>query len=105
MTFRFNEEDVMSRYTEIQNQYEDFVAAKEAADAIKPGTVEVVYKKGEGDFDRFDGLFIYDPEKNNVLITPERGLYIGGRCACINAKDIPALIKALRDFFEEEELK
>jgi hypothetical protein len=98
MTSRFNEEEVMSKHTEIQNQYQGFVAAQEAVAKTNPGKIEVVFKKGEGD--RFDGLFIYDPEKNNVLIAPERGPYAENRCVCINAKDIPALIKALRDFFE-----
>jgi hypothetical protein len=90
----------MSKHTEIQNQYQGFVAAQEAVAKTNPGKIEVVYKKGEGDFDRFDGLFIYDPEKNNVLIAPERGPYAEIPCVCINAKDIPAFIKALRDFFE-----
>jgi hypothetical protein len=88
----------MSKHTEIQNQYKGFVAAQEAVAKTNPGKVEVVYKKGEGDFARFDGLFIYDPTENKIVIRPERTF--SNECVCVDAEDIPALITALRDFFE-----
>jgi hypothetical protein len=86
----------MSRLTELKNQYEGYVAASEAVKKTDPGIVEVVYcncanRDGEG-------FFRYYPEKNNIEIIPHRSY--GRDSVRINANDVPALIKALREFFE-----
>jgi hypothetical protein len=87
----------MSRLTEIQNQYQSYIAACEVAKKSHPGDVEVVYKNGfNGGSD--DGIFIYRPHENHIVIYPRRCV-ISEKCA-IYASDVPALIKALRDFFE-----
>jgi hypothetical protein len=87
----------MSKHTEIQNQYKGFVAAEQAAKEMNPGEVEVVYKSDETNNHGYDGLFIYNPEKDLITIKPLRQ---GCDHICIHADDIPALIKALREFFE-----
>jgi hypothetical protein len=88
----------MSRLTEIQKQYQDYVAAKEVIEKTNPGEkVEVVYKDGfNGGSD--DGFFIYLPGKNQIVIQPMRCMY--DKFIRINADEVPALIKALREFFE-----
>jgi hypothetical protein len=85
---------MMSRHTEIQNQYKDFVAAQEAAANINPGTVEVVYQEGKSE--SLDSYFVYKPEYDVIELIPVRY----GQSIRISAKDIPGLIKALRAFFE-----
>jgi ABC-type tungstate transport system permease subunit len=89
----------MSKLTEIQNQYQGYVAACEAVAKTNPGDVEVVYKGHDDPFDtRDDGIFIYHPDKNQIVIHPRRCMY--NEFVHINADDVPALIKALREFFE-----
>jgi hypothetical protein len=88
----------MSRLTEIQDQYQSYIATMKEAEKINPGEkVEVVYKDGlNGGSD--EGLFIYHPGRNQIVIQPRRCMY--GESVCINVDDAPALIKALREFFE-----
>jgi hypothetical protein len=86
----------MSKLAEIQNQYQGYVAAIEAVAKTNPGEVEVVYKKGNEPHD--DGIFIYYPEKEKIKITPRR--CNSTDYVFINIDDVPALIKALREFFE-----
>jgi hypothetical protein len=89
----------MSRLTELKNQYQGYVAASEAVKKTNPGNVEVVYKGHDDPIDiRDDGIFIYRPGENQIVIYPRRCM--GNNCACINADDVPALIKALREFIE-----
>jgi hypothetical protein len=85
----------MSRLTEIQNQYKGYVAAKEAVKKTNPGTIKVVYKTPGGRTG--EGFFIYDPEDDNIEITPDG---MSGRHLDIDANDVLLLIKALREFFE-----
>ncbi|MDR1318279.1 MAG: hypothetical protein LBJ90_01525 [Treponema sp.] len=89
----------MSKLTEIQNQYQGYVAASKAVLKTNPGDVEVVYKGHDDLIDiRDDGIFIYCPGENQIVIRPRRCM--SDNCVRINADDIPALIKALREFFE-----
>jgi L-amino acid N-acyltransferase YncA len=86
----------MSKLTEIQKQYRGYIAAKEAGENTKPKTVEVVYKEAENH--QHDGVFIYDASENQIEIFPHR-------CSCrnsvqIDSNDLPALVKALREFIE-----
>jgi hypothetical protein len=88
----------MSRLTEIQNQYQGYAAASKAVEKTNPGEkVEVVYKGDHNDRSN-DGFFIYYPGRNQITIQPNRHRY--DEIARINADDVPALIKALREFFE-----
>jgi hypothetical protein len=88
----------MSKLTEIQKQYQGYVAASEAVAKTNPGDVEVVYKQYDDPFDSRNGIFIYHSSMNQITIKPRRGTY--NESVRINANDIPALIKALREFFE-----
>jgi hypothetical protein len=88
----------MSEHHEIQKSRDAYLAAREAAERIRPSPVEVVYKKGACPV--LDGLFIYDPETGSVLIARARGNRAKPDGINIDAEDIPALIRALRDFFE-----
>jgi hypothetical protein len=81
----------------IQNQYQDYVAAKDVAEKIDPGNKEVVYKS-DGNNSAEDGLFIYSSKEDHIKIMPRR--CIVSDYVCVSAKDIPALIKALREFVE-----
>jgi hypothetical protein len=86
----------MSKLTEIQKQYRGYVAAKEAVQKTDPGDVEMVYKNDS--VRSHDGLFIYSSKEDRIKLVPRRcdtGDYV-----YINAGDIPALIKALREFSE-----
>jgi hypothetical protein len=85
----------MSRLTEVQKQYQGYVAAREAVKKTDPGTVEVVYKSGGR---TEDGVFIYDPRENKITVRPKRYMY--ENYINIDVTDVPALIKALREFFE-----
>ncbi|GMO39920.1 MAG: hypothetical protein Pg6C_00600 [Treponemataceae bacterium] len=85
----------MSKHTEIQNQYKGYVAALEAVKKTNPHNVGVVYR--ERTVDRNEGIFVYDPEKDIVRIMP---CGKNGEDVSIESADIPALIKALREFFE-----
>jgi hypothetical protein len=88
----------MSRLTEIQNQYQGYIAAVEAARKTNPGdVVEVVYKESRYLSNCDDGFFTYIPRTNEIIIRPGRGT---NAAVSINADDVPALIKALREFFE-----
>jgi hypothetical protein len=88
----------MSKLTEIQNQYQGYRADIAAAIATDPGDVEVVYKRGgdpsNGDA---DGIFVYVSREDKIVIRPSRA---SASAASIDANDVPALIKALREFFE-----
>jgi hypothetical protein len=84
----------MSRFTEIQNQYQGYVAAKEAVKKTDPGIAGVVDKKDGGSR---DGAFYYDPGKDIITIFPN-GHYASS--INISSGDMPAFIKALREFFE-----
>jgi hypothetical protein len=89
----------MSKLTEIRNQYQGYVAAIEAVKKTNPGDVEVVYKGHDDPIDiRDDGIFIYRPGENQIVIRPRRCM--DDNYVHINANDVPALIKALREFFE-----
>jgi hypothetical protein len=85
----------MSKLTEIQDRYRGYLAASEAVKKTNPGKVEVVYKK-EAYCE--EGVFVYWPGDNDILIYPRRG--DNNNRIRINADDVPALIKALREFFE-----
>jgi hypothetical protein len=88
----------MSRLTEIQNQYQGYVAASEAALKINPGNVEVVYKGQDDSYDnRDDGIFIYYPRENQIVIRSRRCM---ATSISIAVNDMPVLIKALREFTE-----
>jgi hypothetical protein len=86
----------MSKLTAIQNQYQGYVAASEAIAKINPGEVEVIYKKGNDRSD--DGFFTYHPQKDRISLCPFRGSI--REYVSINVNDIPALIRALREFTE-----
>ena len=90
----------MSKYSEIQNQYKGFVAAQEAVAKTNPGNVGVVYKKSDSFSE--EGVFIYNPEKDRITIRPCRN--DSSDYVDVNAEDIPDLIKALREFFEEKKV-
>jgi hypothetical protein len=85
----------MSRHSEIKDQYAGYAAALEAVKKTNPGKVSVVYK--EKTDNRYEGLFIYDSENETIRIMP-RGR--NNDYVDIEAAGIPALIKALREFFE-----
>jgi hypothetical protein len=91
----------MSRLTEIQNQYQGFVAAYKAAEETRPNPIEVIYKEAaclNGSLVKdTEGYFLYNPKENQIEIVPIRE---EGRRIYLNADDVPALIKALREFFE-----
>jgi hypothetical protein len=89
-----------SRLTEIRNQYQGYIAAREAVEKTNPGTVKVVYKEDDPEAqypEGIDGFFIYDPRENKITIHPKS---CSIDCVKIDADDVPALIKALREFFE-----
>jgi hypothetical protein len=86
----------MSKCAEIQDQYRSFAAAREAVAKTNPGKVSVIYKERTDNC--HEGLFIYDPEENTLRIIPNGR---NNADVYIKAADIPAFIKALRDFFEE----
>jgi hypothetical protein len=88
----------MSRFTEIQKQYQGYVAAKEAVERTHPEKWEAVYKNGQDGHSGFDGIIIYDPNKNIIIIRPQRFNTTSG--IEINPEDIPALIEALRELVE-----
>jgi ATP-dependent RNA circularization protein (DNA/RNA ligase family) len=79
----------MSKLTEIQNQYQGYVAAAEAVRKTNPGTVRVNYTE-----DGSDGYFIYDPKENKIVV------YYLYSSMTLDPKNIPDLIKALREFIE-----
>jgi hypothetical protein len=85
----------MSRFTELKNQRQAYVTISEMAKKFDPEEVEVVYKH-DGNRDN-DGRFIYSPRGNDIAIIPQR--WNGSRVS-IDADEVPALIKALREFFE-----
>jgi hypothetical protein len=90
----------MSRLTKIRDQYQGYVAAREAVEKTAPGAVEVVYKEGDPEMQDkavLEGFFIYSPSRNKITIHPTRraAAYIE-----IDVDDIPALVKALREFIE-----
>jgi hypothetical protein len=89
----------MSRLTEIQNQYQEYVLASELARQTNPGEVEVVYKESGNLSGKngTDGIFTYIPRENRIVIRPRRD---SASAVPIDADDVPALIKALREFFE-----
>jgi hypothetical protein len=86
----------MSKLKEMQEQYQGYVAARDAVDKIKP-KVEVVYKKHHENCD-YDGVFVYEPENDRIVIRPARGDY--RNWVHISSEDVPALIKALQEFIE-----
>jgi hypothetical protein len=88
----------MSRFTEIQNQYQGYVAASKAVEKTRPGRVEAVYKESNDNNSGNDGIFVYYPETDIIEIAPRRCM--GSDFVHIKADDVPALIKALREFFE-----
>jgi hypothetical protein len=88
----------MSKLTEIQTQYQGYVAAKEAVEMTRPEEVEVVYKNDENGDPRYNGIVVYDPRNNTVIIRSQCFNITSG--INIKPEDIPALIKALREFIE-----
>jgi hypothetical protein len=86
----------MSKLTEIQNQYQGYVAASEAVKKTDPGNVEVVYK--ERGNPSYNGIFIYYPQEDKIEILPER--WRTGSGISLGVNEAFALIKALREFFE-----
>jgi archaellum component FlaF (FlaF/FlaG flagellin family) len=89
----------MSKFTDIQDQYKCYVVAKSAVEKTKPNIEKVVYANHETvNLNSTDnGFFIYYPEKGCIELA-STGKYSSGIAIAI--EDIPALIKALRDFFE-----
>jgi hypothetical protein len=75
----------MSKFTEVQNQYQGYLAAIEAAEKAKPVSMAETYESGS---------FVYDPDVDRITI------YYQKNQLTFNAEDMPALIKALRDFFD-----
>jgi hypothetical protein len=86
----------LSKASDIQQKYKGYVAAYEAIQGTLPKDVEVVYKSG-GQYTRYDGLIVYEPQKDRVKINPERG---NNNYIFVPAEDIPALMNALREMFE-----
>jgi hypothetical protein len=87
----------MSRLQEIQNQYQGYVAARNVVEKTDPKDVEVVYKS-HGNYSADESLFIYSSKEDHIKIKPRRGNV--SNYICIETKDIPPLIKALREFVE-----
>jgi hypothetical protein len=86
----------MSRLDEIQKRYQGYVAAREAVKKTDPGEVKVVYKENEDGNRANDGIFVYHPESKLIAIYSRRN----GNFISIKADDLPALVKALREFIE-----
>jgi hypothetical protein len=80
----------------MQEQYRNYITAKREIEKAHPGMAEMVYKT-EGGSNVNDGFFVYSPESNQIAIHPKRCL---ASSANIAVEDVPALIKALREFFE-----
>jgi hypothetical protein len=87
----------MSKLDDLQKQYQGYVAASEAVKKTDPGEVEVVYKNDS--VRTYDGFFVYSSEKDNIKIVPQRYCE-NSDYVYIDADDLPALVKALREFIE-----
>jgi hypothetical protein len=86
----------MKKLTEMQKQYQGYAAAIESVKKTDPGDVEVVYK--EAGYAGDEGIFIYNSREDRVEIKPRRGST--SDYVWIEAGDLPALVKALREFIE-----
>jgi hypothetical protein len=86
----------LSKVSDIQKKYRGYVAATTAIRATKPEDVEVVYKVDK-ERPNYEGLIVYEPERGQIRIQPERG---NNSYSFVPTDDVPALIKALREMFE-----